>query len=108
MLPADLVAFAAWVVAAAIVFRAWRRYRDRDAMIALVGFLIVLGSALTRQAVFLILGDAGASGAIYAYTIGVIGIYLVGIAGGLLIAYAFWRIVSSQGSSWGIEEGGQS
>ncbi|MCH7706643.1 MAG: hypothetical protein IIB33_06310 [Chloroflexi bacterium] len=108
VLPEDLIEFVAWVVAAAIVFNAWRRYRDRDAMIALIGFLVVFGSALVRQATLLTLRDAGASGAIRAYTIGVIATYLAGMAGGLLIAYAFRLIVRSRGSSWPFEQGDQS
>lgn len=103
--PADLLEFLAWIVAAVIAFKAWRRYHDRDAKVALVGFLVVLGSPLARYVTLLILGDASASGAVTAYTITVIATYLGGMAGGFLIAYAFWRIVRSHGSLRRIEQG---
>ncbi len=88
------------LVVAVILFRAWRRFPNRESRFALIGSLLILGGTLLSLAVVpILLGqstsliDIGSRlqlGAVIAI------LRLPGLVGMFLLAYAYWMVVVSR------------
>ncbi len=89
--PRELIGLVGWLVAAGIVFQARRRFPGRGSTLALIGFLLPLGSAVVRLAAMPILLAQDISRITFGVAFTVLG--LPGLVGIVLIVYAFWVIV---------------
>ena len=89
-----LLGVAGWLVVVVILFRAWRRFPNRESRLALIGTLLVLGST----ALILVLGTTLIVQAQSRSDLGVAFYFLglprlLGLVGSILLVYAYWLIV---------------
>ncbi len=89
--PRELIGLVGWLVAAGIVFQARRRFPGRGSTLALIGFLLPLGSAVGRLAAMPILLAQDISSVTFGIALSLLG--LPGLVGIILIVYAFWVIL---------------
>ena len=84
-----------WMAGSVILFRAWRRFPNRESKYAFVGFLLVFTSSVLILILGTILRVQGPSsrdlGAAF-YFLGVP--RLVGLVGTIMVVYVYWMIVS--------------
>ena len=95
-----LLAAAGPLVVAIILFRAWRRFPNRESRLALIGSLLILGGTLLSLAIVPILLGQTLSpsdsesrlqiGAAFAI------LRIPGLVGILLLAYAYWVLVTGR------------
>ena len=89
-----LIGIAGWVVMAVILFRAWRRFPNRESRLALIGTLLVLGSTALIIVVGTILRVQAPSRSDLGVTFYFLGLpRLVGFVGAIMLVYAYWVIV---------------
>ena len=89
-----LIGIAGWVVMAVILFRAWRRFPNRESRLALIGTLLVLGSTALIIVVGPILRVQAPSRSDLGVAFYLLGLpRLVGLTGFIMPIYAYWLIV---------------
>ncbi len=80
-------------MAVAILFRAWRKFRNQESRIAIVGFLLVFGSIALSLLVGTILSAQAPSRSDLGVAFYFLGIpRLVGLVGTIMVVYVFWAI----------------
>ena len=92
-----LLGVAGWLVVVVILFRAWRRFPNRESRLALIGTLLVLGSTFLTLAAARILLDQPPSPSGTDSRLQLAGVFTIlrlpGLAGTILVAYAYWELV---------------
>ena len=89
-----LLGVAGWLVVVVILFRAWRRFPNRESRLALIGTLLVLGSTALILVVGTILRVQAPSRSDLGVTFYLLGLpRLVGLVGTVMLVYAYWLIV---------------
>ncbi len=89
-----ILSMAGWLVAVVILFRAWRRFPNRESKLAFIGFMLVFGSIALSLLVGTILSAQALSRSDLGVAFYFLGIpRLVGLVGTIVVVYVFWVIV---------------
>ncbi len=84
---------AGWLMAVVILFRAWRRFPNRESKLAFIGFMLVFGSTALSLLVGTILSAQAPSRSDLGVAFYFLGIpRLVGLVGITVVVYVFWAI----------------
>ena len=89
-----ILSIAGWLMAVVILFRAWRRFPNRESKLAFIGFMLVFGSIALSLLVGTILSAQTPSRSDLGVAFYFLGIpRLVGLVGIIVVVYVFWVIV---------------
>lgn len=89
-----ILSFSGWLIAVVILFRAWRRFHNRESKLAFIGFTLVFGSTALTLLVGAILSALAPSRSDIGVAFYLLGVpRLVGLVGTIVIVYVFWVVV---------------
>ena len=89
-----ILSIVGWLMAVVILFRAWRRFPNRESKLAFIGFMLVFGSIALSLLVGTILSAQAPSRSDLGVAFYFLGIpRLVGLVGTIVVLYVFWVIV---------------